>query len=87
MLFELIRMFDLKVCRRERLASGHLTERAVPPPRVVPAFDVSKQRQPSLRTGLENLSIEQLTFKTGEETFRHSIVISIATLPRGWPTG
>ena len=77
MLFELIRMFDLKVCRRD------LTERTVPTTWVVPTFDVRKQCQPSLRAGLENLSIEQLTFKTGEETLCRRIVVGVANAAQG----
>ena len=53
-------------------------------PRVVPALDVSKQRELGFGLGFEAASIDQLALEAREEALRHRVVVGVAhTAHRG----
>ena len=57
--------------------------KALKPKFLIYPLAVGRQMTGFLRAGLENLSIEQLTFKTGEETLCHRIVVGVANAAQG----
>ncbi len=56
---------------------GNVAEAGMAPPRVVPAFDVGKQRAPRFGVALEAAPVDQLALETGKETLRHRVVVGI----------
>ena len=56
----------------------------MPPVRVVPGFNPSKDRQTCLGVRFPYPPVNQLTFQGGKETLRHGVVISIANCSRTW---
>src|SRR6266536_4008326 len=56
----------------------HTPESRMAPPRVVPTLDVSEQRDPRRRLGLEAAPVKEFALQAGEEAFRHRVVVGVA---------
>jgi hypothetical protein len=52
---------------------------------VVPSLNVLKDLQAGFRLDAKPLSINQLAFEDGKETFTHRIIVAITNRPHRWP--
>ena len=53
----------------------------MPAMRIIPPFNVGEESQPGFLMRTEGSTIDQLTFKGGEEALAHRVVIAVASRP------
>ena len=60
----------------------------MPAMRIIPPFNVGEDSQPGFLMRTEGSTIDQFTFKGGEEALAHGVVIAVTSRPhRGTHTG